>query len=415
MRLGPSVQVIEAKGQSPCSCLIRIVIPAATALIITLSTASGGQLDRTRARLDAANQSTQRHQALAVAALRSARAAQTHQADLVTQEIAATAALRTSETATSRIVAKLDRLTQQAAAARAELQADAAGIAPLLPLIARLALHPAATLLAADAAPGQAAAGALIMQGLTREIGARAASLRAARRHYAALTETLTAQQAALTDAITAQQASEAHLQNDIAAVRAQVAASIARHAAELRAANTAAANAHDLVGVISRLQQARAQQQRRLAQSRARAQSAAARLPAPTASLPHALRDAPVAGTLVRAFGAATAAGPATGDTFAASPGAVVSAACAGQVVFAKPFESYGKLLILDCGGGYDFVMAGLDRFEVNVGQSVRAGQPMGEMARYDPHDPGNQPRLYVELRNRGAAVDPASHFGGG
>jgi septal ring factor EnvC (AmiA/AmiB activator) len=415
-RMGSKGRALSGvQGQSPWNSLTRIAIPVATALAITLGIARGDQLDQAQARLDAANQAAQRHQAAAAAALLSAHAAQTQQADLVAQEIAATAALRSSETTTSGIVAKLDQVTQQVAAARTELQADAAAITPLLPLIARLALHPAATLLAADAAPGQAVVGALIMQGLTREIGARAASLRAARQHYAALTETLTAQQAALTDAITAQQAREASLQTDIAAVRAQAAASIARHAAELRAANTAAANAHDLIGVIARIQQARTQHEQRVAEARARAQSAAARLPAPTAVLPHALSNAPVAGTLVRAFGAATAAGPATGDTFAASPGAVVSAACAGQVVFAKPFESYGKLIILDCGGGYDFVMAGLDRFDVSVGQSVRAGQPVGEMARYDPHDPGNQPRLYVELRNRGAAVDPAGHFGDG
>ncbi|MGC9269943.1 murein hydrolase activator EnvC family protein [Acidiphilium sp.] len=359
-------------------------------------------------RLDVANQAAQRHQAAAAAAAEAVAAARRRQAVLVDQEIAATAALRATEDHTARVVAKLDGLTRRAAAARAELDADAAAIAPLLPLIVRLALHPAATLLAADAVPRRAAEGALAMQGLTREIGARAASLRAARVRYAALTADLTAQQAALTQAVAVQQASDAALQSDIAAVREQAAASIARHAAEARAAARAAATAHDLVGVIAQLQR------QRQAAARARAEAAAARIPAPSGVLPHALQHAPVAGTLVRAFGGPTSAGPATGDTFAATPGAVVGAACSGRVVFARPFESYGKLMILECGGGYDFVMAGFDRFDVAVGQSVRAGQPVGAMARYDAHDPGNQPRLYVELRQNGTAIDPAGHFGG-
>jgi septal ring factor EnvC (AmiA/AmiB activator) len=400
----------EARGQSPLAFFFTCLTLSVAAILIILSgIAQAGSLDRARARLDADNRAAQQHQAAAAAALRAAAAARAQQAALVTREVAAAAALRVDETATAGLVEKLDHLTRQANAAHAKLQADSAAIAPLLPLMARLALHPAATLLAADAAPGRAAEGALVMQGLTREIGARATALRAARRRYAALTTALSTQQAVLTQAITAQQASDAALQTDIAKVSSQETASIARHTAEQRAANTAAANAHDLLAVIARLED------NRRAAAKARAQAAAARLPAPAGAVPQPLRGAPVAGKLVRAFGAPTAAGPATGDTFAASPGGVVSAACAGQVVFAKPFESYGKLIILDCGGGYDFVMAGLDRFSVSVGQSVRAGQPVGSMARYDPHDPGNQPRLYVELRQHGTAIDPAGHFGGG
>ncbi|MDD2876463.1 MAG: peptidoglycan DD-metalloendopeptidase family protein [Acidiphilium sp.] len=380
--------------------------------IAFIGIAVAGQLDQAEHKLDAANLAAQRHQAAAAAALRAVRVAKRQQAALVSQEIAATAALRATEDHTASIVAKLAATARQTAAARAELVADAAAIAPLLPLIARLALHPAATLLAADAAPGRAAEGALVMQGLTREISARAVSLRDARKRYAALTADLTVQQTALNQAMTQQQASDAALQTDIAAVAREAAASVARHTAETHAAARAAATAHNLAGIITQLQQ---QRRAEAEAARAREQAAAARIPAPSAGLPHALRHAPVAGTLVRAFGNQTSAGPATGDTFAAAPGAVVSAACSGQVVFARPFESYGKLMILDCGGGYDFVMAGFDRFDVTVGQSVRAGQPVGAMARYDPHDPGNQPRLYVELRDHGTAIDPAGHFAGG
>jgi len=387
----------------------RIALLASVIVFAAPNLAAAGQLGEAEHKLDAVNQAAQRHQAAAAVAQRAATAARARQSALVDREIAAAAALRTTEDQTATIVAKLADLTRQTAAARAELEADAAAIAPLLPLIARLALHPAATLLAADAAPGRAAEGALVMQGVTREIGLRARSLRRARQRYDALTIDLTRQQISLTQAITAQQAQDATLKRRIAAVSAQARTLQARQAAQAAIAAQDAAQAHNLVGVIADLRRQRAQR----AAAAARARLAAARIPAPAGIAPKSLRGAPVAGTLVRGFGAASAAGPATGDTFAASPGAVVTAACTGQVVFAQPFQSYGKLMIIDCGGGYDFVMAGFDRFDAAVGQSVRAGQPVGSMARYDPHDPGNQPRLYVELRHHGAAIDPAGHFG--
>ena len=116
-----------------------------------------------------------------------------------------------------------------------------------------------------------------------------------------------------------------------------------------------------------------------------------------------------------MKAFGAATLAGPASGDTYAAAPGAAVITPAAGTVVFARPFRQYGKLLILDCGHGYDFVFAGLRDFAVRLGAKVIAGQPLGRMPRYQPAHPGQQPELYVELRHDGATIDPAIRFSHG
>ena len=65
--------------------------------------------------------------------------------------------------------------------------------------------------------------------------------------------------------------------------------------------------------------------------------------------------------------------------------------------------------LLIVDCGGGYHFVLAGLDRLDVSVGHAVQAGEPVGVMPGWDPRVPGNRPALYVELRRDGQPVNPA------
>ena len=57
------------------------------------------------------------------------------------------------------------------------------------------------------------------------------------------------------------------------------------------------------------------------------------------------------------------------------AAAGRVV-APCAGRVAFAGPFRSFGVLIILDCGAGYHFVLAGLDRLDVQAGTAVQAGR---------------------------------------
>ena len=56
-------------------------------------------------------------------------------------------------------------------------------------------------------------------------------------------------------------------------------------------------------------------------------------------------------------------------GVEFIASPGAAVRAAAAGRVVFAGRRAGYGTLVILDHGGRYFTVYAGLGEVGVRVG----------------------------------------------
>ena len=76
-----------------------------------------------------------------------------------------------------------------------------------------------------------------------------------------------------------------------------------------------------------------------------------------------------------MRAWGDATDAGPATGISYQAAAHARVVSPCGGRVVFAAPFRSYGSLLILDCGGGYHAVLAGLERLDAS-GRAQRASR---------------------------------------
>ena len=122
------------------------------------------------------------------------------------------------------------------------------------------------------------------------------------------------------------------------------------------------------------------------------------------------------VAGRITRGWGSASEDGPAVGLTYSATPGAFVVAPCAGHVAFAAPFRSYGRLMIIECGAGYDFVLAGMDRLDAPVGRAIRAGEPVGRMAGVRPGGAPaqNTPLLYVELRKNGQPMDPLPYLNG-
>src|SRR5262249_17437737 len=57
---------------------------------------------------------------------------------------------------------------------------------------------------------------------------------------------------------------------------------------------------------------------------------------------------------------------------------GAQVVSPCDGTILYAGPFRSYGQLLIIDPGGGYHVVLAGIDRIQAVQNQAVLAGEPI-------------------------------------
>jgi septal ring factor EnvC (AmiA/AmiB activator) len=83
--------------------------------------------------------------------------------------------------------------------------------------------------------------------------------------------------------------------------------------------------------------------------------------------------------------------------------------------VAFAGPFRTYGQLLIINAGGGYYLLLAGMERMNVSLGQFVLAGEPvavMGEASQATAASVGSettQPVLYVEFRKDGTSIDPS------
>jgi murein hydrolase activator len=121
-----------------------------------------------------------------------------------------------------------------------------------------------------------------------------------------------------------------------------------------------------------------------------------------------------PVNGTKIRDFGGSDGAGGVErGISLATKAGAQVTTPCDGWVVYAGPFRSYGQLLILNAGGGYHVLIAGMERISVNIGQFVLTGEPVAIMGTTSQvasilATNASQPVLYVEFRKDGTPIDP-------
>ena len=91
------------------------------------------------------------------------------------------------------------------------------------------------------------------------------------------------------------------------------------------------------------------------------------------------------------------------------------------GWVAYAGHFRGYGQLLIINAGEGYHVLLAGMEKIAVDVGQFVRAGEPVGTMGAQATQSTmiGNpsesaKPILYVEFRKNGDAINPRPWWAG-
>ncbi|RTE88797.1 peptidoglycan DD-metalloendopeptidase family protein [Bradyrhizobium sp. LVM 105] len=121
-----------------------------------------------------------------------------------------------------------------------------------------------------------------------------------------------------------------------------------------------------------------------------------------------------PVNGNKIRDFGGSDGIGGVQkGISLATKPGSQVTTPCDGWVVYSGPFRSYGQLLILNAGGGYHVLIAGMERISVNIGQFVLTGEPVATMGSTSQvasilATNASQPVLYVEFRKDGTPIDP-------
>ncbi len=128
-----------------------------------------------------------------------------------------------------------------------------------------------------------------------------------------------------------------------------------------------------------------------------------------------------PVNGIKLKEYGAPDGIGGVEkGLSIATRAGAQITAPADGWVVYAGPFRSYGQLLILNVGGGYHVLLAGMDRISVDLGQFVLTGEPVAVMGNSSQiaavlATGSSQPVLYIEFRKDGSPVDPGPWWAAG
>lgn len=120
-----------------------------------------------------------------------------------------------------------------------------------------------------------------------------------------------------------------------------------------------------------------------------------------------------PAQGKRVLAFGDRTQYGALSkGIVVETRPGARVVSPSEGTVVFAGEFRTFGQLLIINAEDGYHILLAGLSQIDVQIGQFVLAGEPVGVMSAplraSQDKTSANAPVLYVEFRKDNKPINP-------
>lgn len=317
--------------------------------------------------------------------------------------VASARAVQNREAALSRLEKKLGNSKRLEAAARRSMQARRAEIAATLAALQRLALRPPESLIAGPREANAQVRIALMLRatlpGLERRIAAakrRAATLATARAAGARRGAAIRRASARLAG----DRARLAGLVGKHRSLRRQTTERRARASARLRALAAEASGLRDLLRRVQR--QARA---------RPAAHTGTRQPPGPRPKLVRIFSAAggrmalPVRGRIVRRFGQKTASGAGSkGIVIQARRGAQVVATFDGRIVFAGPFRDYGQILIIDHGGGYHTLIAGLWRIDVSVNQRLVANQPVGVMSLTQ----SDNTKLYLEIRRNGQPINP-------
>ncbi len=135
-----------------------------------------------------------------------------------------------------------------------------------------------------------------------------------------------------------------------------------------------------------------------------------------------------PVTGKKITKFGGFDGlAGLSDGETVETRTKAPVLSPTSGKVVFAGKFPGFDQLLIISVGNGYHIVLAGMTKINVELGDIVKAGEPVAQMGgerrarlaglsadlaatlKSDLSSGQAQPVLYIEFRRNGKPINPA------
>ncbi len=412
---------------------VRFAGLALAALVAWAPVASAqGQDDRLKALERALQQDQERAEELR----HKAKAIEAEIRVLGESSIAAARKAQDYETRLSGLETQLSELKNLEADKVASLRARRAQLGGTLAALQRIALQPTDALIVAPGSPVDTVRSAMLLRVAIPAIEQRAQALRADLDELTALRRQIALQRDELAATNSALEAERGRISALIQRKsKARTATAAEQTAARARAARLAA-QAKDLRDLMARIGREAKERAERERAERDRAKREAERAPdrAPLASeaeqpaptpapdtttrlalvKPDNIRPFPDArqslvmparGRVVVRYGQSRGTGGgAKGITILARQGAQVVAPFDGQVVYAGPFRRYGQILIIEHGGRYHTLLAGLDRIDAVVGQWLLAGEPVGVLG-----SPRNEnPELYLELRQAGQPINP-------
>jgi len=339
------------------------------------------------------------------------------------QDLIDTAArIRDVETRIAASESKLKPLDDKEAALKKSLDSRRDVIAEILAALQRMGRRPPPAIMVAPEHALESVRAAILLGAVVPEMRQEAQALAnelsalvAVRKEIAATHDALKREQAAIVDQRTRMAALIEERQKQQTEREASLIAERVRAADLAREADTL----KDLIAALEKNLDPATRAAREAARSDARPAMAAFRDPgrlapaAAFASLRGQVRM-PVNGVKIRDYGTPDGAGGAEkGLSITTRAGAQVTAPADGWVVYAGPFRSYGHLLILNAGGGYHVLLAGMERISVDLGQFVLTGEPVATMGNASHiaaiiATGSSQPVLYVEFRKDGAPIDP-------
>ena len=350
----------------------------------------------------------------------------------------ATQKINESEGKAAETQSRLDTLTDSEAAIRRSLDGRKGVLIEVLAALQRMGRKPPPAVLAQTEDMLLAIRTSMLLGAVLPQLRAETEALTNDLQDLVTLRKNIAEERVALAGELATRKSERQRLEALIAARQKAIGEAEGALAAERARAQALAGQATSLKELIGRMegelasarraaeeaQKADAAREKLSAEAAAEAKTRFASLPlrdparlAPAISFSDAkgLLSLPANGSVIKYYGApSNFGGVEKGLSLATRPQAIVSSPSDGYIAFSGPWRTYGQLLIINGGGGYYVVLAGMERIDVAVGQFVLAGEPVGAMGDGTAKTAATiaigatQPVLYVEFRKDGAAIDP-------
>lgn len=335
---------------------------------------------------------------------------------LTSKMIALAKEIQDQETSLTRVEIELEALEEDLDEQREALAAKRGDLSSTLAAMQKLSRQPTSLLFLRPVSAKETSQSAALLSGVVPVLNEQAAVIRSDLITMQNLKTRLETTQATYEVQLAALDDSRIELEDARGERQARRRTLSAEAKAEAKRVAQLAGKAKTLEGLLARLRK-----------ERTRINAVARPIPRPTAPPAYAVKqpaplftDArgqmplPVRGQVLASYGKRYDGQKSAGLWIAARPNAQVIAPYDGQVVFADRFRSYGRLLIIEHSEGYHSVIAGLERADVDVGQYIVSGEPIGIMGDSKrqfsvPNNPLGLPVLYLELQRNGKPEDPS------